>query len=139
MAACSGAVVPRGSNALRGMQRANVLKIQDLVQLRAIFMLAGTSQTHQFLAEKVCRIRSKPLVLLTAFLAPSKAIAFGTRLHDGDQPRSTRFSESSGLADPGEMKSGAIAASSVAGSFGCGGFTASSTDSEGDIQWSNAW
>ena len=51
-------------------------------------MLAGTSQTHQFLAEKVCRVRRKPLVLLTAFLAPSKAIAFGTRLYDGDQPRS---------------------------------------------------
>ena len=43
-------------------------------------MLCDTSKAYPFLPEKARRIPSQPLVVLTAFLAPSKAIAFGTRL-----------------------------------------------------------
>lgn len=104
-------------------------------------MLCRAPKAYPFPPEKEAPNSKPGLVVLTAFLAPSKAIAFGhTPLRRGWQDENLILGELGLGRTRGEMKAGssAIAANLVVGA-GLGGFTASSLDPEGDIQWSNAW
>lgn len=96
----------------------DVLKIKDLGPRQAIFMLCRAPKAYPFPPEKEAPNSKPALVVLTAFLAPSKAIAFGhTPLRWGWQDENLILGELGLGRTWGEMKAGssAIAANLVVG------------------------
>lgn len=96
----------------------DVLKIKDLGHARLFSCCAARRRRIRFPPEKEAPNSKPALVVLTAFLAPSKAIAFGhTPLRWGWQDENLILGELGLGRTRGEMKAGssAIAANLVVG------------------------